>query len=156
MNINSALFLQLVVFFIGALITMKFIWPPLVRSLDERRKKIADGLKAAEAGNRSLSDAQKKIAQLEAEARTRAQAIVADTEKRAQALVDEAKAQAKVEGDRLVAAARQEAEQEMQRAKTTLRDQVAALAVAGAEQILRREVNPQVHADLLAQLKGQL
>jgi F-type H+-transporting ATPase subunit b len=156
MNINSALFLQLVVFFIGALITMKFIWPPLVRSLDERRKKIADGLKAAEAGNRSLSDAQKKIAQLEAEARTRAQAIVAETEKRAQALVDEAKAQAKVEGDRLVAAARQEAEQEMQRAKTTLRDQVAALAVAGAEQILRREVNPQVHADLLAQLKGQL
>jgi F-type H+-transporting ATPase subunit b len=156
MNINSALFLQLVVFFIGALITMKFIWPPLVRSLDERRKKIADGLKAAEAGNRSLSDAQKKIAQLEAEARTHAQAIVAETEKRAQALVDEAKAQAKVEGDRLVAAARQEAEQEMQRAKTTLRDQVAALAVAGAEQILRREVNPQVHADLLAQLKGQL
>ena len=156
MNINSALFLQLVVFFIGALITMKFIWPPLVRSLDERRKKIADGLKAAEAGNRSLSDAQKKIAQLEAEARTHAQAIVAETEKRAQALVDEAKAQAKVEGDRLVAAARQEAEQEMQRAKTTLRDQVAALAVAGAEQILRREVNPQVHAELLAQLKGQL
>ena len=156
MNINSALFLQLVVFFIGALITMKFIWPPLVRSLDERRKKIADGLKAAEAGNRSLSDAQKKIAQLEAEARTHAQAIVAETEKRAQALVDEAKAQAKVEGDRLVAAARQEAEQEMQRAKTTLRDQVAALAVAGAEQILRREVNAQVHADLLAQLKGRL
>jgi F-type H+-transporting ATPase subunit b len=156
MNINSALFLQLVVFFIGALITMKYIWPPLVRSLDERRKKIADGLKAAEAGTRSLSDAQRKIQQLEADARARAQAIVAETEKRAQALVDEAKAQAKVEGDRLVAAARQEAEQEMQRAKTTLRDQVALLAVAGAEQILRREVNPQVHADLLAQLKGRL
>jgi F-type H+-transporting ATPase subunit b len=156
MNINSTLFLQLLVFLIGAWVTMKFIWPPLIRSLDERRKKIADGLKAAEAGNQSLSDAQRKIAQIEADARSRAQSIVTETEKRAQALVDEAKAQAKAEGDRLVAAARQEAEQEMQRAKTTLRDQVAVLAVAGAEQILRREVNPQVHADLLAQLKGRL
>jgi F-type H+-transporting ATPase subunit b len=156
MNINATLFLQMVVFFIGAWVTMKFIWPPLVKSLDERRKKIADGLKAAEAGNQSLADAQRKITQLEADARARAQAIVAETEKRAQALVDDAKAQAKVEGDRLVAAAKLEAEQEMQRAKSALRDQVAALAVAGAEQILRREVNPQVHADLLAQLKGRL
>ena len=156
MNINAALFLQMVVFVIGAWVTMKFIWPPLIRSLDERRKKIADGLKAAEAGNQSLAEAQRRIAQLEADARTRAQAIVAETEKRAQGLVDEAKAQAKAEGDRLIAAAKQEAEQEMQRAKTALRDQVAALAVAGAEQILRREVNPQVHADLLAQLKGRL
>jgi len=156
MNINSALFLQMVVFFIGAWVTMKYIWPPLVKSLDERRKKIADGLKAAEAGNQSLADAQRRIAQIEADARGRAQAIVAETEKRAQALVDEAKAQAKAEGDRMVAAAKQEAEQEMQRAKSALRDQVAVLAVAGAEQILRREVNPQVHADLLAQLKGRL
>jgi F-type H+-transporting ATPase subunit b len=156
MNINATLFLQMVVFFIGAWVTMKFIWPPLIRSLDERRKKIADGLKAAEAGNQSLADAQRKITQLEADARGRAQSIVAETEKRAQALVEEAKAQAKAEGDRLIAAAKQEAEQEMQRAKTALRDQVAALAVAGAEQILRREVNPQVHADLLAQLKGRL
>ena len=156
MNINSALFLQLVVFLIGALITMKYIWPPLVRALDERRRKIADGLKAAEAGNQSLADAQKKIAQLEAEAKARAQAIVAETEKRAQAIVDEAKAQAKAEGDRLIAAAKQDAEQELQRAKSALRDQVAVLAVAGAEQILRREVNAQVHADLLSQLKGRL
>lgn len=156
MNINSALFLQLVVFLIGALITMKYIWPPLIKSLDERRKRIADGLKAAEAGNQSLVDAQKKIAQLEAEARARAQAIVAETEKRAHALVDDAKAQAKAEGDRLIAAARQEAAQEMLRAKSTLRDQIAVLAVAGAEQILRREVNAQVHADLLTQLKGRL
>ena len=156
MNVNSALFLQLVVFLIGALITMKFIWPPLIRALDERRKKIADGLKAADAGNQSLADAQRKIAQLEADARARTQAIVAETEKRAQAIVDEAKTQAKVEGDRMIAAAKQEAEQEMQRAKSALRDQVAVLAVAGAEQILRREVNTQVHADLLAQLKGRL
>ena len=97
MNINAALFLQMVVFFIGAWVTMKFIWPPLIKSLDERRKRIADGLKAADAGNQSLADAQRRVAQLEAEARERAQAIVAETEKRAQALVDEAKAQAKLE-----------------------------------------------------------
>jgi F-type H+-transporting ATPase subunit b len=156
MNINATLFVQLVVFFVGAWVTMKFIWPPLIRALEERQKKIADGLAAAERGSKSLDDAQKKIAQLEAEARARAQALVAETEKRAAAIVEEAKAQAKTEGDRLVAAARQEAEQEMVRAKGLLRDQVAALAVAGAEQILRREVNPQVHADLLAQLKGRL
>jgi F-type H+-transporting ATPase subunit b len=156
MNINATLFVQTVVLFIGVLITMRYIWPPLRAALDERAKKIADGLAAAERGSRSLDDAKRRIAQLEAEARARAQAIVAETEKRAAAMVDEAKAQAKTEGERLVAAARQEAEQEMQRAKGLLRDQVAALAVAGAEQVLRREVNAQVHADLLAQLKGRL
>lgn len=156
MNINATLFVQLVVFFIGAWVTMKFIWPPLIRALEERQKKIADGLAAAERGSKSLDDAQKKIAQLETEARAKAQALLAETEKRAAAIVEEAKAQAKAEGDRMVAAAKQDAEQEVLRAKGALRDQVAALAVAGAEQILRREVNPQVHADLLAQLKGRL
>jgi len=156
MNINATLFVQLVVFFIGAWVTMKFIWPPLIKALEERQKKIADGLAAAERGSKSLDDAQRKIAQLEAEARAKAQAIVAETEKRAAAIVEEARVQAKAEGERLVAAARQEAEQEVQRAKGVLRDQVATLAVAGAEQILRREVNAQVHADLLSQLKGRL
>ena len=156
MNINATLFVQLVVFFIGAWVTMKFIWPPLIKALDERRKKIADGLAAADRGNRSLDDAQKKIAQLDAEARARAQALIADTEKRAQALIEEAKGQAKVEGDRLIASAKAEEQQEVVRAKDSLRDQVAVLAIAGAEQILRREVNPQVHADLLSQLKAKL
>jgi F-type H+-transporting ATPase subunit b len=156
MNINATLFVQLVVFFIGAWVTMKFIWPPLIRALEERQKKIADGLAAAERGSKSLDEAQKKIAQLEADARAKAQALVAETEKRAQAIVDEAKQAAKVEGNRLIAAAKAEAEQEMQRVKGELRDEVAKLAVAGAEQILRREVNAQVHADLLSQLKGRL
>ena len=145
MNINATLFVQLVVFFIGAWVTMKFIWPPLIKALDERRKKIADGLAAADRGNRSLDDAQKKIAQLDADARARAQA-----------LIEEAKGQAKLEGDRLIASAKAEAQQEVVRAKDALRDQVAVLAIAGAEQILRREVNPQVHADLLSQLKSKL
>ena len=135
MNINATLFVQMAVFFIGAWVTMKFIWPPLIKALDER---------------------QKKIAQLDAEARSRAQALMAETEKRAAAVIDAAKGQAKVEGDRLVAAAKAEAEQEMQRAKDSLRDQVAVLAVAGAEQILKREVNAQVHAELLTQLKARL
>jgi len=156
MNINATLFVQLMVFFIGGWVTMKFIWPPLIKALDERRKKIADGLAAADRGNRSLDDAQKKIAQFDADARSRAQALIADTEKRAQEMIEAAKGQAKVEGDRMIAAAKAEAEQEMQRAKESLRDQVAVLAVAGAEQILKREVNPQVHAELLAQLKAKL
>lgn len=156
MNINATLIVQLLVFLIGAWVTMKFIWPPLVKALDERRKTIADGLAAADRGARSLEDARRKIAELEADARAKAQAIIADTEKRAAAIVEEAKNQARAEGERLVGEARQEAAQEMQRAKSALRDQVAALAIAGAEQILRREVNPQVHADLLAQLKGRL
>jgi F-type H+-transporting ATPase subunit b len=156
MNLNATLFIQTIVFLLGAWITMKFIWPPLIRSLDERRQKIADGLAAAEEGNKSLGDAQRKAGQIDAEARTRAQLMIAETEKRAQAIVDAAKAQAKAEGDRLIAAAKDEAQQQVVRAKTVLRDQVAALAVAGAEQILKREVDAKVHAELLGQLKAKL
>jgi F-type H+-transporting ATPase subunit b len=156
MNLNATLIVQSIVFIILGWVTMKFIWPPLIKALDERRQKIADGLAAADRGTRSLDEAQKKIAQLEAEARAKAQALLADTEKRAQAIVDEAKVAAKSEGERLVAAAKQDAEQQVVRAKNALRDQVAALAVSGAEQILKREVNAQVHADLLNQLKAKL
>jgi F-type H+-transporting ATPase subunit b len=156
MNLNATLIVQSIVLIILGWVTMKFIWPPLIKALDERRQKIADGLAAADRGTRSLDEAQKKIAQLESEARAKAQALLADTEKRAQAIVDEAKVAAKSEGERLVAAAKQDAEQQVVRAKNALRDQVAALAVSGAEQILKREVNAQVHADLLNQLKAKL
>ena len=156
MNLNATLIVQAVALFIAGWITMKFFWPLLIRALDERRQKIADGLAAAEQGTRSLGEAQRRVAQLDSEARSRAQTLIADSEKRAQAIIDQAKAQAKVEGDRLIEAARAEAEQQVVRAKTVLRDQVAALAVAGAEQILKREVNAKVHAELLNQLKAQL
>jgi F-type H+-transporting ATPase subunit b len=156
MNINATLFFQLVVFFIGAWVTMKFIWPPLVKSLEERQKKIADGLAAADRGQKSLDEAKRKIAEEQAIERAHVQQLITEAEKRGQAIVDAAKAQAKVEGDRIVEAAKAEATQEMQRAKDTLRDQVAVLAVAGAAQILQREVNPQVHSELLAQLKAKL
>ena len=156
MNINATLFFQLVVFFIGAWVTMKFIWPPLIKSLEERQKKIADGLAAADRGQRSLEEAKRKIADEQAAERAHVQQLIAEAEKRGQAIVDAAKGQAKVEADRIVDAAKAEATQEMQRAKEALRDQVAVLAVAGAAQILQREVNPQVHSELLAQLKAKL
>jgi F-type H+-transporting ATPase subunit b len=156
MNINATLFVQLVVFFIGAWVTMKFIWPPLIRSLEERQKKIADGLAAADRGQKSLDDAKRKIAEEQAAERAHVQQLITEAEKRGQAIVDAAKEQAKTEADRIVEAAKAEATQEMQRAKDSLRDQVAVLAVAGATQILQREVNPQVHSELLAQLKAKL
>jgi F-type H+-transporting ATPase subunit b len=156
MNINATLFFQLVVFFIGAWVTMKYIWPPLIRSLEERQKKIADGLAAADRGQKSLDEAKRKIAEEQAAERAHVQQLVAEAEKRGQAIVEAAKGQAKIEADRIVEAAKAEATQEMQRAKDSLRDQVAVLAVAGAAQILQREVNPQVHSELLAQLKAKL
>ena len=156
MNLNSTLFVQLVVFLVLGWVTMKFIWPPLIKALDDRRQKIADGLAAAEQGTKSLGDAHKKVLQLETEAKARAQLIIIDTEKRAQAIVEAAKAQAKAEGDRMVLAAKVEAEQQMQNVKTVLRDRVAELAVAGAEAILKREVDTRTHTELLNQLKQQL
>jgi F-type H+-transporting ATPase subunit b len=156
MNLNATLFIQAVVLFVAGWVTMKFAWPWLRDQIDERRQKIADGLAAAEQGTKSLTEAQRKAAQLDADARARAQTLILETEKRAQSIVEEAKVQAKVEGDRLIQAARAEAEQQVVRAKTVLRDQVAALAVAGAEQILRREVDPKVHSELLNQLKAKL
>jgi F-type H+-transporting ATPase subunit b len=156
MNINATLIIQAIVLLIAGWVTMKFVWPLLRDQLDERRQKIADGLAAAEQGTRSLGDAQRRIAQLDADARARAQGLIAETEKRAQLIIEEAKAQAKVEGDRLLKAARDEAGQQVVRAKNVLRDQVAALAVAGAEQILRREVDAKVHTELLDQLKAKL
>jgi F-type H+-transporting ATPase subunit b len=156
MNLNATLFIQAVVLFLAGWVTMKFVWPWLRDQLDERRQKIADGLAAAEQGTRSLAEAQRKIAQIDADARARAHALIAETEKRAQLIIEEAKGQAKAEGDRLIQAARAEAEQQVVRAKTVLRDQVAALAVAGAEQILQREVDAKVHAQLLDQLKAKL
>lgn len=156
MNLNATFIAQMFVFFILGWFTMKFVWPPLMKALDERAKKIADGLAAAERGNSTLKDAEARIRQMEAEARVHAQEIIAQSEKRGLVIVDEAKVAAKSEGDRLVGAAKAEIESEVQRAKDALRDQVAALAVAGAEKILRREINAQAHADILNQLRQEL
>jgi len=155
-NINATLFGQMLVFAVLVWFTMKFVWPPIMKALDERAKKIADGLAAAERGRQDLASAETRAADLERAARARGQDILAAAEKRAAEIVDEAKGQAKAEGDRLIVAAQAEIDQQASRAKETLRDQVAALAVAGAEKILRREVDARAHAELLGQLKREL
>ncbi|MDK3024902.1 F0F1 ATP synthase subunit B [Cupriavidus taiwanensis] len=156
MNLNATFFAQMVVFFILWWVVAKFIWPPLVKALDERAKKIADGLAAAEKGKAELELANKRVDQALAEARTEGAQRVADAEKRAQLTADEIKQNAQAEAARIIAQAKAEAEQQATRAREELRDQVAVLAVKGAEQILKREVNAQVHADLLNQLKAEL
>ena len=156
MNINASLFVQMLVFVVGCWITMKFIWPPLISAIEERQKKIADGLAAADKSSVALAEAQNKGKEIEAEARAHATTIVSDGEKRGEKLVEDAKAQAQVEADRIIANAKAEAAMEMERARAQLRDEVAKLAVAGAEQILAREVDAKVHAQLLDQLKAKL
>ncbi len=156
MNINASLFVQMVVFFIGCWITMKYIWPPLIKAIEERQNKIAEGLAAADKSAEVLAETQAKGKEIEAEARARATTIVSDGEKRGAMIVENAKQQAQVEADRIIANAKAEAAQEMARAREQLRDEVAALAVAGAQQILAREVDKTVHSQLLEQLKAKL
>ena len=156
MNINSSLFLQAIVFAILVWFTMKFVWPPITAALDERAQKISDGLAAADKAKSELASANQRVEAELATSRTETAARLADAERRGQALVDEAKAKAAAEGNKIIAAARVEAEQQSVKVRDALRDQVAALAVKGAEQILRREVNASVHADLLGRLKTEL
>ncbi len=156
MNINATLFLQAVVFAILVWFTMKFVWPPITKALDERAQKIADGLAAADKAKSELTSANKRVEEELAKSRSEATVRLAETERRAQIMIEEAKAKAVDEGNKIVAAARVEAEQQTVRARETLREQVAALAVKGAEQILRKEVNAGVHADLLGRLKAEL
>ena len=156
MSLNATLFAQLAVFFILAWFTMKFVWPPITKALDERAQKIAEGLAAADKAKSELSVANKRVEEQLSSARTDATQRLADAERLAQSMVEEAKGRASEEGARIIAAARSEAEQEVVKARETLRDQVAALAVAGAEQILRREVDAGVHAELLGRLKAEL
>ena len=156
MNLNATLFAQLVVFFILAWFTMQFVWPPIVKALDERAKKIADGLAAADKAKSDLAHAEKKVVEELRKARESATDVRAAAEKQSAVFLDEARAEAA----RIIAQAREAAEAEAgvaaQRAKEALRDQVAHLAVAGAEKILRKEINAQAHADLLANLKQEL
>lgn len=156
MNINSTLFFQAIVFLILVWFTMKFVWPPIAKALDERAQKITDGLAAADQAKTELADANKRVEKELAKARTDTTSLLADAERRAQAIVDEAKTRAVTEGEKIIAAAQSEAQQQVIQARETLRDQVAVLAVKGAEQILRKEVNATVHADLLDRLKTEL
>ena len=156
MNLNVTLFAQAITFFLFIIVSVMWVWPMVLRKIEERQKIIADGLAEAERGRSSLAEAQKQNEITLREARARAQEIVAAAEKAASLRIEESKSQAKVEGDRLVAAAKASIEQEVQSARQQLREQVAKLAVSGAEKILAREVDARAHADMLDRLKAQL
>jgi len=155
-NLNATLIAQMVVFLILAWFTMKFVWPPMVKALDERSKKIADGLAAAEKGKTELEAAHKRVDQELAKARNDGQQRIADAEKRALAVAEEIKANAQAEAGRIIAQAKADAEQQVVKAREALRGEVASLAIKGAEQILKREVDQAAHAELLNQLKAEL
>jgi len=155
-SINATFFAQLAVFFMLVVFTMKFVWPPIAKALDERAQKIADGLAAADKAKAELSSANKRVEDDLVKSRTETAGRLADAERRALSIIEEAKAKAADEGNKIVAAAKAEAEQQTVKAREALREQVAALAVKGAEQILRKEVNAGVHADLLSRLKTEL
>jgi F-type H+-transporting ATPase subunit b len=156
MNLNFTLVAQAIVFASFIWFTVKFIWPPMLRAIEGRQKTIADGLAAGEQGRRSLEMSTRQAEDAIKQARTRAAEILAQAEKRAAQLVDEARNAAKEEGNREKAAAKAEIAQEVTRAREQLRDNVASLAVAGAEKILRREVDAKAHSDLLESIKRQL
>ena len=156
MNLNATLFAQLIVFGILVWFTMRFVWPPIAKALDERADKIAEGLAAAERGKSDFEQAEKKVAELLADGRNQVAEMVANAEKRAAQIVEEAKSQASTEAARITAQAKADVEQEAHRAREALREQVALLAVKGAESILRSEVNPAKHAELLSHLKQEL
>jgi F-type H+-transporting ATPase subunit b len=154
--LNATLFAQFVVFFILAGFTMKFVWPPLMKALDERAQRIANGLAAADRGKAEMAAAEQRIAAELAATRDESAKRIADAEKRALAIIEDAKQTANVEAARILEGAKADAEQQITRARAELRGQVAGLAVKGAEQILKREVNAAAHADLLSQLSTEL
>jgi F-type H+-transporting ATPase subunit b len=156
MNINLTLFAQAASFFVFIWFTAKFVWPYLIRAIEARQKQIAEGLAAAERGKQDLEKAAVSSAEMLREARQQAQEILAQADRRGAQIIEEAKNTATEEGKRLVTGAKAEIEQEVSRAREMLRTQVAALAVAGAERILRREVDAKAHADLLAAVQSEL
>jgi F-type H+-transporting ATPase subunit b len=155
-NINATLIIQWIPFLILTWVTARFIWPAIAKALDERAQKIAEGLSAADKAKAELALTHKRVEEQLASARDDATRRLADAERLAQSMIEDAKGRAAAEAAKIVAAARAEAQQEALRARQALRDDVAVLAVKGAEQILQREVDARVHADLLARLKTEL
>jgi F-type H+-transporting ATPase subunit b len=156
MNINLTLFAVAIAFACFIWFTAKFVWPPLMRAIETRQKNIADGLAAAERGKQDLAQAETRALATVNEAKVRAAEIVALAEKQRNATIDKAKSEALAEATKMTEAKLAELDLEVSRAKETLRNQVADLAVSGAQKILAREINPQVHAELLDKLKAEL
>ena len=156
MNINFTLIAQAIAFAVLIWFTVKFVWPPLLKAIEARQKEIADGLAAAQEGRSALEVAAKKSEVTLAEAKQKASEIIAQAEKRGTQIIEDAKGNAKVEGDRIIAGAKAEIDQEVNRAKEGLRAQVSTLAIAGAEKILRKEIDANAHSESLAKLAAEL
>lgn len=156
MNINLTLIGQSIAFLVFVWFCMKFIWPPLISALEERKKRIAEGLAAAERGKREQELSEQRATEVIKEAKGKAVDIIAGAEKRGAEIVDEAKSDAKVEGERIITSAQSEIEQEINRARETLRGELASLVTAGAEQILGKEVDSKTHSKMLDDLATQL
>lgn len=156
MNLNVTLLVQAAVLIILGWGTMKFIWPPLIRAMEDRQKKIAAGLAAAERGQKELQESHGAAATIVTEARDKAAKLVDQASRRSGEIIEEARATAISEGQRLVGDARQEVALEQSRARDALRKDVAALAVAGASRLLEREIDPRAHADLIEKLAREI
>ena len=156
MNINFTLIAQAIAFAVLIWFTVKFVWPPLLTAIETRQKEIADGLAAAQEGKSALEVAAKKSEVTLNEAKQKASEIIGQAEKRGSQLVEDAKGTAKTEGDRIIAGAKAEIDQEVNRAKEGLRSQVSALAIAGAEKILRKEIDAKAHSEMLSKLAAEL
>lgn len=156
MNINATLIGQSITFILFVLFCMKFVWPPIMAALNERKKQITEGIAAAERGQHEQQLAEQGAKETLHEAKLQAGEILNQAQKRASEIVDEAKGNAREEGQRLLNAAKAEIDQEVNRVKEQLRAQVASIAVAGASRVLQREVNEQTHSDLLDDLVKQI
>jgi F-type H+-transporting ATPase subunit b len=156
MNLNATLIIQMIVLIVLGLVTMKFIWPPLIAAIDERRRKIAEGLASAEKGEKSLAEARSNATVILKEAHVQASRIIEQANRRSNELVEEARGTAIAEGQRLIGDARQEVALESGRAREQLRKEVAAIAVAGASKLLGREIDVRAHADLLDKLAFEI
>lgn len=156
MNLNATIIGQIFAFALFAWFCHAYVWPPIVKALEARQKKIADGLEAATRAEHNLELAQERAAELLKEAKINSAGIIDQANKRANQIIDEAKDKARDEGSRLIAGAQAELEQQVNRAREQLRKQVATLAVAGAEKILEASVDEKTHADLLNKLAAGL
>ena len=156
MNLNLTLLIQVIFFAVFVWFSKKFVWTFLIDALDERKTRIADGLAAADKGQMAEQEGRKAAEQVISEAKSQASEIIARAEKRDSEMIDEAKVEAKQEGERIMTAARAEIDTELNKAKETLRGQVSELAVAGAQKILKREVDAKAHADILDDLVAKL
>ncbi|MGR9046490.1 MAG: F0F1 ATP synthase subunit B [Gammaproteobacteria bacterium] len=156
MSINATLIGQMITFALLVWFTMKYVWPPLFQSLEERKKKIAEGLAAAERGQEEMELAEKKAIGVLREAKEQSADIVSLAQKRANEIVEESKGTAKTEGERLITAAKAQIEQELQQAKENLRQEVSALALSAAEQILSAEIDKEKHKEILSKVSNKL